>query len=130
MDLASLQAELTGGHPGTGAYSADDATAADEINAVNRTRNRTNMSGSEVINAVDSGEFTALDATNKQMVWDIVHLGNVNPFGIEATLFTTIFGGGSATITSLMAARTENISRATELELGNVKAGHVQRARS
>ena len=36
MDLAALAAELTGGHPDTGAYDADDAIAAGELNAVNR----------------------------------------------------------------------------------------------
>ena len=36
MDLAALAAELTAGHPDTGAYDADNALAAAEINAVNR----------------------------------------------------------------------------------------------
>ena len=34
-DYAALQAELLAGHPVTGAYSVDDATAADELNALN-----------------------------------------------------------------------------------------------
>lgn len=36
MDLVALRAELDAGHPDTGAYSANDATATDELNAVNR----------------------------------------------------------------------------------------------
>ena len=37
-DLATLHDELLIGHPVTGSYSADAATAAEQINAVNRTR--------------------------------------------------------------------------------------------
>jgi len=130
MDLAALKAELTAGHPGTGAYDADDATAAGQLNAVNRTKNLASLTGSEVINAVDAAEFTALSAAEQQQVWDIVHLGTVNPFGIEATLFTSIFGGGSATITALAAARTEDVSRGVELGLGTAGEGHIAQARA
>lgn len=35
MDFEALQAELLAGHPVTGAYSADDASAAAELNAKN-----------------------------------------------------------------------------------------------
>lgn len=35
-DLVALKAELTAGHPDTGAYNVDDALATAEINAVNR----------------------------------------------------------------------------------------------
>lgn len=36
MDYIALAAELTAGHPDTGAYNADDALAAGQLNAVNR----------------------------------------------------------------------------------------------
>ena len=36
MDIAALAAELAAGHPDTGAYNADDALAAGEINVLNR----------------------------------------------------------------------------------------------
>jgi hypothetical protein len=61
-------------------------------------------------------------------VWNILHLGNINPFGIEADLMQDIFGA-STTITALQAARKENISRAEELGLGVVGAGQVEEAR-
>lgn len=129
MDISALVAELTAGHPDTGAYDADAVTAAGQLNAVNRTTNKTSMSGSEVLNAVDAGEWGALDAAGKQTVWDIVHLGTVDPFGVEATLMTGVFGPPSATITALAAARKNNVSRAVELGLGLIKAGHVIEAR-
>ena len=40
MNIAALAAELTAGHPGTGAYDADLSVAAGQLNAVNRTRNK------------------------------------------------------------------------------------------
>ena len=130
MDIAALKAELIAGHPDAGPYDADAAVAAGQLNAVNRTRPRASMTGSEVINAVDPAAFGALEAGPEQMVWDIVHLGTVNPFGIEATLMISIFGAGSATIVALAAARQQAISRAVEIGLGHVRVGDVERARA
>jgi len=125
-----LRTELLAGHPVTGAYNADAALAAAELNAVNSTTNVGSMTGSEVMNKIVPSAFKALSAADKQTVWDILHLGTINPFGIEASLLTDIFGGGSATITALGAARKNNVSRAVELGLGEIKPGHVERARA
>lgn len=131
IDIDALKAELLGVHPVTGAYSADAVIAAAELNAENRTINKSAMTGSEVYNAVDPAEYTALTAIQQEEVWNILHLGTINPFGFEATRFTAIFGGGSNTITSLAALRKINVSRAVEISLGGViKAGHVLEARS
>ena len=131
MDLAALAAELTAGHPDTGAYNVDDALAAAQLNAVNRTRNLASMTGSEVINAVDTTEWGTRTAEQKQTVWDIVHLGTVNPFGVEATLIQSAFSGaGGVTVAALAAARAPAASRAEELGLGFVYPGHIQQARA
>lgn len=130
MDLAALKTELETGHPETGAYDADAALAAGQLNEGNRTLPRATMTGSEVLNAVVGSEFTALDATEKQMLWDIVHLGTVNPFGVEQTLMVSIFGAGAGTILALAAARQRPVSRAVEIGLGLVRAGDVERARA
>lgn len=130
MNLDALRAELLAGHPVTGAYSADNAEAAAELNAVNCSRNRTSLTGSQVINAIDATEWAALTDSQRQTVWNIVHLGEVNPFGVEATLMLNVFGGGSSTITALQAARIEAISRAVELGLGVIREGTIQQARA
>ena len=131
MDLAALAAELTAGHPDTGAYNVDDALAAAQLNAVNRTRNLASMTGSEVINAVDTTEWGTRTADQQQVVWDIVHLGTVNPFGVEATLIQSAFSGaGGVTVAALAAARAPAASRADELGLGIIKQGHVAEARA
>ena len=130
MDIAAIKAELLGGHPVTGAYNSDDVIATAELNALNVDKNLTFLSGSAVFNAIDKGEFNALVAADKQLVWDILHLGTIDPFGLEATLFTDIFGGGgSNTIISLGVIRKTSISRAVELGLGVIKVGWVEKAR-
>ena len=130
MDLVALAAELVAGHPETGAYDVDAATASAQINAVNRSRNKTSMTGSEILNNVDASEWGTRSADQKQVIWDIVHLGDINPFGVEATLITAAFdGAGGVTLAALGAARVESISRATELGLGRVVVGNVIEAR-
>ena len=129
LDYAALTAELAGGHPVTGAYDADAATAAGQLNALNIDQNRSSMTGSEILNNVDATEWGALTADEQQTVWDIVHLGTVNPFGVEATLMTNVFGGGSNTITALAAARKTQISRAAALGFPTITITMVQTAR-
>lgn len=130
-NLDLLKAELAAGHPDTGAYNTNDALAAAEINVVNRTLNRNIMSGSEVFNVINKAEFNALSAANKQLVWNILHLVDLNPFGLEAALLTDVFGGGSTstTITDLAVMRKTDVSRATELGLGRIGPGLVTEAR-
>ena len=130
MDIAALKSELTS-DPLTRGYSGmSDAEAATDLNTVYRTRDKVSMTGSEVLNAVDPTAWAALTDVQQQKVWDIVHLGTLNPFGVEATLLIAVFGAGSATITALAAARKENVSRADEIGLGHVFPAHVTRTRA
>jgi hypothetical protein len=118
--------------PLTRGYSGmTDQEIADDMNTEYRERNRTSMTSSEVYNMIDQTEWAGIvDPADKQEIWDILHLGdNLNPFGREADRFNAIFGGGSTTITDLVAARKESISRATELGLSFVKEGHVTEAK-
>jgi len=86
------------------------------------------MTASEVLNAVDIAEWNSLTDAQRQQIWDVLHIGGINPFGVEAIIFQNVFGT-STTITTLQAARVEQISRATELGLGIVKVGHVGEVR-
>ncbi len=131
MDLVALKAELTAGHPVTGAYHATDSTAAAELNAANRTRIKNAMSGDEIFSATDATEFGAL-ADHKQQIW-LAFCGRdtVDPSGASnVALVNWVFGAGSTTLAALAAARLETISRVTELGLGKVATGTVQAARA
>ena len=129
MDYVALKAELTDDPLVRGYAGMSDEEAAADLNTEYRTRNKDTMTGSEILQAIDQTEFLAKTEAQQQRVWDLLHLGTLNPFGVESDLFVGIFGGGSATITALAAARVGVISRATELGLRYVRAGYVQRAR-
>ena len=128
MNTAVLQAEISGDPLGRGYPGMNSQEIADDINTEYRSRNRTSMSASEVANQMDNTEWGDLTVDEKREIWDVLHMGSaLNPFGIEATIFTSVFGA-STTITNLQAARVEDISRGVELGLGHVKVGHVNMA--
>lgn len=131
MDLAALAAELTAGHPDTGAYNADDATAAGQLNAVNRTKIKASMSGDEIFGATDGTEFGALTDLKKQIWMSFCGRETVDPQGsANVALVNWVYGAGSDTLTALAAARSDNVSRAVELGLGVIKEGNVSEARA
>jgi hypothetical protein len=106
--------------------NANEKTAA--INGMTEWRIRDTMTGSEVLQAVDLEELTALSATDQRVVWDVLHLGVLDPAGAEATLLLGAFGQQSNTIAALKQARQEPTSRALELQLGRVRVAHVLEA--
>ena len=130
MDIAKLKAEITDDPLGRGYSEMTDAEIATSLNTVNREVNKTLMTASEVLNAIDITEWNALTDAAQQKIWDVLHIGEINPFGIEATIFVAVFGGGSATITALAAVRKTIVSRATELGLGITYTAHVTQARA
>lgn len=129
-DFAALKAELLSGHPDTGAYSADDAIAADEISVVNRTLPISWLTGDAVFAATDKAEFIGL-TDHKQGLWmSLCGRSEIDPFGTaNIDALQHIFGGPSVTQTALLVLRNRAVSRAEELGLGRVLAGTVQQAR-
>jgi hypothetical protein len=150
-NLQALKAELDAGHPVTGAYSANSESAAEEINALNRTR----------INAIGSAELlawsgqasdgdrpriikieegkanadeqcAALCITAEQMIMRDNTSLDLNLPDRVAMLNALVAYGilSAADKASIDALSQESISRADELGLGSVKAGTVQQARS
>ena len=131
MDLVALAAELTAGHPVTGAYNADDALAAGELNAVNRTKVRDTVAGSEILNATDDAEFIALTDVEQTKWLDLCGVEAIDTAsGVAKALEADLYGGGTTTRTNLAAVRAPAASRADELGLGFVYPGHVQNARA
>lgn len=130
FNIKVLADEINNDPLGRGYSAMSDFDVAFDINAISRIRNRVSMSASEVFNAIDNTEFNALSADNQQLIWNIIHIGDLNPFGLEATIFTSVFGGGSTTISDLQNIRIDDISRAAELGLGEVREGFVTTARN
>ncbi|HUT88686.1 MAG TPA: hypothetical protein VMY37_04270 [Thermoguttaceae bacterium] len=130
MNYDILKTELQVDPLTRGYATMSDAEVAASLNTVNRERNRPTLTGSAVLNAINEAEFDLLTAEKQQRIWDLLHLGELNPHGVEATLFVDIFGPTSATITQLKLIRVEAVSRATELEISRVRVGDVERARA
>lgn len=130
--LAILAAELTTStHPTTTTYDVDAQLAADELNAENVTRIKATMTGFELMENTDATEYSALTADGKVQWLSLCGQDTVNPEagGVIQDIVIDIFGGGSATVTALAAARQETVSQATALGLPLVNSLHVQSAR-
>ena len=127
--MAALQDELLN-DPLVRGYSAmNDEAAAADLNTEYRERNRTSMSGREIKASVNFSELSGLTDTKKSQFFGWVSRDDLNPFGIDAEIAKDLFGNPSATVTALAAARVEQISRAVELGIPHVKAGHAEEAR-
>lgn len=130
MNYAILKSELLDDPLGRGYGTMDDQQATIDLNTLYRTRDRISMTASEVLNTIDTAEWSVLADADQRKIWDILHMGgDLNPFGKEAQMFISVFGAGSNTILALADARTEDISRSQELGLGDVKVSDVYKAR-
>ena len=129
MNYQLLRDEIDTDPLARGYSGMDSQQIADDINIIYRERNREQMTATEVLNTVNTIEWSALTDTEQRKIWDILHMGgDLNPFGNEAQFFISVFGAGSQTITDLAAARTEDISRATEINIVEVLASDVDKA--
>ena len=150
-NLQKLKAELDAGHPVTGAYSANSEAAAEEINALNRTR--INSIGSAELLAwsgqasdgdrpriikIEEGksnadeQCAALCITAEQMIMrDNTSLDLNLPDRVAMLNALVAYGVLSAADkASIDLLAEESISRADELSLGSVRAGTIEQARS
>jgi len=130
MDYAKLKAEITNDPLALGYSGKTDEQVCALINAKTRSKHVELLQPTQILNAVVYAEWTAKTATQQQMIWNLLGMGALNPWGIEATIFTSVFGAGSATITALAAMRVQTISRAEELGIETVYAGHIAEARA
>jgi len=133
MDYAALR-QLIETNPDFTTLS-DDQLAAwvnDEVVSIDKT----SLPNTEILAVIlaNRAEFAALSDTNKQIVRDILYVGDSVPTSAGEPARDTlvaIFGGGSATIQSLASAISETVSRAVAAGIiGRVTAGDVQFART
>ncbi len=127
--MTVLSDELTNDPLGRGYSAMTDQEVVDSLNAVDRPRDRTSMSGREVAAGIDNAEYDALGDVQKSQVLALVASDDLDPFGLAANVIKDIFTAGSATVLALAAARVETVSRAVELGLSRVRAGTVAEAR-
>lgn len=129
--MTILSDELTNDPLARGYSGMTDQQAADSLNlTVDRDRNRTSMSGREVAAEVVDSEYDALTDIKKSQLLSLLASADLDPFGLAANVVKDIFGGGSSTITALLAVRVETVNRATELGLSFIWPGNVEQARA
>jgi len=131
MNYQVLMTEIDADPLGRGYSGMTNQEIASDMNTLYREKNRERMSPTEVLNTVVIADWVALTADEQRQIWDILHMGgDLDPFGNEATIFTSVFGGGSDTIVALADARKDDISRGTELGLGNVRESDIVKAQA
>jgi len=107
-----------------------DQQVADELNAVSKSQNRTSMTRQEVLAQIDPSDMTTLVGDNAVKVFGILS-DTIDPFDpVIVRVFVDAFGGGTQTIQNLQAARTELVSRASQIGAGHVRVAHVNNARA
>jgi len=131
IDYAALAAELTAGHPVSGAYNADAQLAADQINALDIDLIKNSISGADMWAATDPVEFAGLTAAKKSEWLAFCGITDHSPEnnGLAHKFIEYIFGGTSATETALAQVRKSTVSRGSQLGLKELKSTHIQVAR-
>lgn len=128
--MEKLATELADDPTGQGFVGMTDREVRISLRTRNRPRNRSSMTGSEVLQAIDQTEYNGKTDAERIRIWRVLHLGELNPFGIEADVLLQIFGAGSDTIQALAAARVELISWLEESGFGPLALSDIAKARS
>lgn len=127
MNYIKLKAELDNNVPLYGGLN--DQQVANELNTLDKIQNRLSMARQEIMESIDSTELNALTGDDLVRIFGVLS-DSINPFGIAQQIFVSAFGGGSATITALAAARIETVTRASQIGLINVQQNDVTIARA
>ena len=96
-------------------YAAlSDQEAADLMNTQSETRIRAEMAGAEVYSLTDITEFDGLTEVRQSLWLTLCSIDTFDPANGTpgVSLAVRLFGGGSATVTALQAARQEAVSPA------------------
>ncbi len=130
MDYQKLKTKLAAGHPITGAYSSSNATAATEMNAVNVTVTVSTVTGSQILNATDTAEFSALSSGDKSAWRELCAIDDIDTAsGVAKHMESEIFGAGTTTRSNLQALRKRVTSEGEKEGFGTVREGDISYAR-
>lgn len=132
-----LKAEIDTDPLARGYSGMTDAQVAADVNAVNRTIDRSQVPAASVLAAIKPGDFLLTFATatvnlvharyfDYIMATETVDLDHPN----IRTALSTIFAGKTDTLQALNALQTRSVSRGVEIGAGIVYPGHVGEARA
>ena len=134
--MTDLKTELTDDPLARGYSGMTDQQAADDLNTVYRTRNRTSMTGDEVFQALESQSVWESRTPDQRIEFlSLCARDSIDPFAsANVDVVISVFGAPAPgnTTENLQVNRVENITRAVELP--NVRAPstaqHVKQARA
>lgn len=136
-NVRGIKTELDTDPLGIGYAQGTDQQVADSLNAETREVIRSNLTGSQIFNAIVPAEFAVLTADDKQFVRDVFSLGDAVDVGPDTNARNVLlgaFGAGTLTWDNLVAAVTFYTSRAKELNLlgasPEIGPAHVAQARA
>lgn len=131
-DLAALRAEIDTDPLARGYAGKSDGWVADSItNTIDRVVSRATVSGAEILNATDDGEYGLLTAAQQSSWLALCGVDSINTAsGVAKSLEASLFGGGTQTRANLLALKNSTVSRAAELGLGSVNVQDVTKARA
>lgn len=126
----ALRTEITTDPLSRGYSGMTDLEVANDLNTEYRTITRDTVQGYEIFNETDDVEYAALTDAQKS-AWDaLCAIDQINTAnGVAKAREAEIFGAGTTTRSNLIALKNPAASRAVELGLGFIKAGHVQLVR-
>ena len=126
MDRIRLLAELLPNYAGL-----SDAEICQALNAQTISYEVDTLATGQIYNCVNPTEFNALTADKKQLLRDILSLGEVDvSAGTNArAVLLNLFPAGTATINALAAAVTKTTSLGNQNGIGNVSGQDVREAR-
>lgn len=138
MDYQLLKAEIDTDPLVVGYSGMTDQQVADSLNVRDGTYtyDLPSMTGKQVKDLMDATEYGALTDPNKQIILALTARDDLDPHGIDASIFLDAMPAGTNPLTSaaLNAARTINASRAEELNIvgvgTDVSAANVFTARA
>ena len=115
--MSALKTEHDDDPLGRGFSGMSDQEFVDSMNALDRSRNRTSMTGDEVFKNIESKAiWDGLTGDQRLEFLSLCGRDILDPFAdANEDVVKTIFGNTSATVIALQAARVEAISRAQEL---------------
>ena len=121
-----LEDEIANDPLARGYVGMTDVQLLTSLNALDRPRNRTSMTGREVKTSVDVDEYKLLSDAKKQQMIELLKRDDLDLFGLDKDILVDIFGGASTTGANLATARVELISRGVEIKWGEATMGHLR----
>lgn len=132
-NITLLKTELTDDPLARGYSGMTTAQKIASLNNVDRTLPVDIVSGAQIYEAIDQGEFDALTDPDKDKVDRITGLGDrivVADAGRARNTLLAVFAGAAGPVTraALAVLKTRAVSRAEELGIGEVGVGLIENA--